>query len=674
MGFALSPVFAPPGQEADSESDPEERKDDGAKAGAEHRALLVQQNTKGDVFVQRVEWSRNPFLFAPAAKTSSAAVRSMAASRQASRKRRRATGSQFEDSEEDDESSDDASLGGGRLRRDAAARGNAAAGAEKHAGQNAPAPVPAPPVQMRLPCGIRCATAPLTSSPAGEGVAATSAWRGIKKYLKTTLRNNGLILTNVLSSQSDPADVDSTSCYPAGAAAFPAFVPEDSLRGFDLLRMDPSDIHATAAAAAAPNRAYKFDMGKGGVKMVGDPENFHLYMGSFRPECMEFLQKEPKSLWEIWKYAVKCNRNRAVDITDMRDFLRTEFKLIESLAPVDFVLPLQRRVADTHSRGSRTAARGPKARRNSSSSSDDSESEDDISEDDNSEDGGQSDAAHSNKTQNQGQPHPPRATFDGLYVVDCAGDAQLGYFRDQSKGYEVRMSRLQRRHGRGSGGDGDKGDVEKAQAKKSSALQVPYGALSTCMCVRRGGGPFTAADIELCGEESCLAPHYLIYRIDHSASRDAPRAAAKAPMARPGTTAAGAGKTGASTEAYYWGGAVRAAVPGATQETSGLHSPPARSTRAQFSAVKTPAAAPAPAMSQQSLSLSQLMFGSQHVPPTSQKQSQAASQSQALAEDENLGLDVTDNMMAVLNNNWNRAVGNTPFVDTALSSLLQARQ
>jgi hypothetical protein len=34
------------------------------------------------------------------------------------------------------------------------------------------------------------------------------------------------------------------------------------------------------------------------------------------------------------------------------------------------------------------------------------------------------------------------------------------------------------------------------------------------------------------------------------------------------------------------------------------------------------------------------------------------------------GLEVTDNMLAVLNNNWNRAAGNTPHVDPAASSLL----
>jgi hypothetical protein len=519
---------------------------------------------------------------------------------------------------------------------------------------------------MCLPCGIRCSAAASITTAAGTGSAGnttstTAAWREIKKYLKTTLRNNGLILSNVLSSQSDPADVNRASVYPAGAAAFPPFVSEDSLRGFDLLRMDPSDIHATdsssprASKSSGSSHGDRFG-GGGDLIMVDEPDRVHQYLAKFRPACMKFLQKEAKSLWEIWKYALQQNKGVAVDLVQMREILRSEYKLVESLAPVDFPLGPQHSAVGVASGAAKAPGKLKKTRRGSLSSSDASQS-----------DGTDSDVDPSNPAgqDREGQQHPPRATFDGLYVVDAACDAQLGYFRDQSKGYEVRLSRLQR-----SGGIGDTSQAAKLSGKTSSAA----GASALCGCVHSGRRPLTAADVPLCGEDGCLSPHFLLYRIDHSTPEDAPRAATKAPKARPGMVPGAAAKTSTavSGEPYYWGGATRATVPGATQETSGLQSPAARGARSQFSTVKTPAAAPA--MSQQSLSLSQLMFGSQHVPPTSQKQSQGASQSQAFAEEEDLGLDVTDNMMAVLNNNWNRAVGSTSFVDTALSSLLQARR
>jgi hypothetical protein len=657
-GFAIStlPQFSPRDEEhsdADAEEGTASAREEAGAAHREHRALLVQQTSRGDAFVQRVMWGRNPYT--PAARAVKLAARqssasnvsggvgaaSLSASQQAHRrqqKRKRKSvylrGSEDEEEDEDSESetSDRELPAHSKVIHSAGSGVNSVTAARKRVEENAHQDPP--PVQLCLPCGARIA--PL--SVLTEKGTSTVAWRAIKNYLQTRLRNNGLILLNALSSQCDVSNINDTDVsYPSGSRAFPPFVPEDSLRGFDLLKMNPRDVRSGARVGGAAR-----------VKSEVSAEQIIVAALQRLEECGAC------TLWELWQHVCSALDNEqrpVVSITDLRTMLSDEHTLLETILPTQPVgaphaaPPIQNK---------------PGGRENHADDLSETQASDAESQDFQiPRSSGQRASWPVSVKSEQAVPATVSSagTFDGLYVLPPPAEGRaLTYTRDQTLGYEVRMSRL--------------------MPPVGAQTSVEAGSAGRCLCdglPHRGG---VSQQLELCDSPHCVNAHRLVYRIARSSQQNTnsavrPRAVAAEPF-------------------YLLGQPMAPTADESPSVSASLQSPAALRTRSQ-QAPQTASRA-VPAMSQQSVSLSQLMFGtqtqsqtrtqapatqSQHAPsqtvpgkgatqpPGTAKKRQSAAITEAPP-----GLEVTDNMLAVLNNNWNRAAGNTPHVDPAASSLL----
>jgi hypothetical protein len=657
-GFAISTLprrSSPRGEEdSDAEDGTASAREEADAAHREHRALLVQQTSRGDAFVQRVMWGRNPYT--PAARAAKLAARQSSASndsggvgaaslsasqqahrRQQKRKRKsvylRGSEDEEEDADSESESSDQELPVPSKEAHDAGSGGNNSAAARK--GVEEKVPQDPPPVQLCLPCGARI-TALSVSSEKGT---STVAWRAIKNYLQTRLRNNGLILLNALSSQCDASNINEADVsYPSGSRAFPPFVPEDSLRGFDLLKMNPGDVRSSARVG-------------GTVRVKAEVSAEQLVA-----VALQRLEKRGAcTLWELWRHvcnALDNGQRPVVSITDLRTMLSDEHTLLETIIPTQPVGAPNAAPAIQHKPGG-------------------SESNaDDLSETQASDAESQDFQIPRGSGQRVSWPIPVKSergtagpvsstgTFDGLYVLPSPAEGRaLTYSRDQTLGYEVRMSRLMPPVG--------------AQAS------VEADGAARCLCYNMPHRGAVGQQMELCDSTHCVNAHRLVYRILRSP--------------QPNTTSStGRLKPGTAEPFYLLGQPMAPAAHESPSVSASLQSPATLRTRSQ-QAPQTASRA-VPAMSQQSVSLSQLMFGTQTQSqtqtqaPTTQPQhssSQAipgkgATQPPGTAKKRHAaalteappGLEVTDSMLAVLNNNWNRAAGNTPHVDPAASSLL----
>jgi hypothetical protein len=658
-GFAISTLprrSSPRGEEdSDAEEGTASAREEADAAHREHRALLVQQTARGDAFVQRVMWGRNPYT--PAARAAKLAARqsnasntsggvgaaSLSASQQAHRRQQkrkrksvylRGSEDEEEDEESESESSDRELPPLSKAIHSAGSGVNSVAAARKRVEENPPQDPP--PVQLCLPCGARIT--PLSVST--EKSTSTVAWRAIKNYLQTRLRNNGLILLNALSSQCDASNINDTDVsYPSGSRAFPPFVPEDSLRGFDLLKMNPGDVRSGAR--------------------VGGTVRVKAEVSAERVATAALSRLEEHgacTLWELWRQVSNALDNAqrpVVSITDLRTMLSDEHTLLETIIPTQPVGAPNAAPAIQHKPGG-------------------SENHaDDLSETQASDAESQDFQIPRGSSRRASWPVPVKSeqavpatvssagTFDGLYVLPPPAEGRaLTYTRDQTLGYEVRMSRLMPP-------GGAQASVEADDAERCTCDRMPH---------RGGVGP----QLELCDSPHCVNAHRLVYRIARSS--------------QPNTTSSAARlKTGTAEPFYLLGQPMAPAAHESTSVSTSLQSP-AAALRTRLQQVPQTASRAVPAISQQSVSLSQLMFGTQTQSPSQTQapvtQSQHASsqtilgksatqppgtakkrQAAALTEPPP-GLEVTDNMLAVLNNNWNRAVGNTPHVDPAASSLL----
>jgi hypothetical protein len=657
-GFAISTLpqaTARREEDSDAEEGTASAREEAGTAHRKHRALLVQQTSRGDAFVQRVLWGRNPYT--PAARAAKLTVRQSSSSnisggvgaassamsrqthrRQQKRKRKSVYLRGSEDEEEDEDSESESSdrelptpsiaahgVAGSSLNGSAAARKR-----EEESVVQEP-----PPVQLCLPCGARIA--PLSVST--EKGTSTVAWRAIKNYLQTRLRNNGLILLNALSSQCDASNINEADVsYPSGSRAFPPFVPEDSLRGFDLLKMNPAEVRSGARVGAA-------------VRVKSEVSSEQVVAAALQKleECGAC------SLWELWRH-VRTRLDNAqrpvVSITDLRTMLSDEHTLLE------IILPTQP-VGAPHA--APAIQNKPGGRENYADDLSETQASDAESQDFQIPRGSSRRASWPVPVKSERDTAGPvhsTGTFDGLYVLPPPAEGRaLTYTRDQTLGYEVRMSRLMPPVG--------------AQAS------VEADGAARCLCDNMPHHGAVGQQMELCDSPHCVNAHRLVYRL------------ARSPQ--PNTTSSAArSKAGTAEPFYLLGQPMAPAAHESTSVSASLQSPAALRTRSQ-QAPQTASRA-VPAMSQQSVSLSQLMFGTQ---PQSQSQTQApATQSQhapsqtvpgkgatqppgtakkrqsAAIMEAPPGLEVTDNMLAVLNNNWNRAAGNTPHVDPAASSLL----
>lgn len=635
-----------------------------------YSALLLQQSAKGDVFAQRVVWTVNPYLSTGgrcrtgSIDLSQSPGRASSSVQMVGRKRPNSYSQLGRNDDSDDESSTSrgnfayrthrkASLaaitsvtsGPARRRKNVfSQRGDGSdedsdASSDSHEGtpkRPAPTPVRAatlgtrdtlslqrsaneadsmPPVQTGLACGVRCFTAPSVLS---DGVAetggeakghASNAVKESKHYLKTVIRNNGLVLQNAVS-WTDISALHS-GIHPSGSGAFQPFVPEDTQRGFDLIKMFPEDLRLDLP----PLPSHKALLMKQAPPIVEGKQLVETHVSRISKELISYVEKEPKTLWELWKRALLTSDKR-MDVNTFRATLVGQLGLLES------VIPLSGEAAGLH----QSLNAGHSSADNSPHNSRDDESQQDI------------------------HPHMVGSatavcTFDGLLVQTAEKGAQSAdVYRDQSKGYEVRMSRPSR---------------NPSLPRINGVVEDEASAEERCSCVTNMSA-ILGGRAALCGERSCLMPHRLVYRLPaETAERVGPgsgSAAQKAPQGRRNNKAKAA-------EPFQWGSSL---LPPTAPSQSMASAAPARVTQSQSMSLSQALAqsqsqprSPAPASSQQRAAQSTGM------------RSQEPSQTPAVRTVEGQ-IDVTDNILAVLNNNWNRTLNQTAHQDPAKTSLLMS--
>ena len=642
------------------------------------KALLLQQSHRGDVFAQRVTWGVNPFrqarlgllpagpvgssasqtgvagLSTNAASLVAGAVSKKAPQRKPLKRKRPAHYLDSDDEEEEEESEDEV-----------ASLKNTTSGNEQGKGIGIGLPHSEsrglPPVQLNLPCGVRCyppentAVLSNTTSASSSSGKEESALKATKKYLKTVIRNNGLILLNAISANDSNlrASVEQqqqTHFYPSSCSAFPDFVPEDSLHGFDLIKMYPEDLRSDLPVLPS-HAAIRMEQSSPAVT-ARSAVNY--IVEHYQKEVRGYLEKEAKTLWEIWRFLLNLTDGKRLDINQVRQNLSlASYGLIETMVPTCSVVS---DVSDTAG-----------AKRNDADSI---HSESDAENSDKSlasSDLDTPDYLGDNKSLSVDSAQRRPRTFDGLYVREpCVDGANMEVYRDTSKGREVRMSRRK----------GLFGDIT-AGAKMTRTKSVA--AAHRCSCSQAHFMSVDLSELTLCGEKGCLLPHLLVYRLDRKTensvgieSSSATSTAAvvglpprsRTPINKNNTTSAKP-----KADVFYWGTSLApVTVPVAvTSET-------------QKSQTQTQSQQP---MSQLRFHLSQFSQASQQPASQtslmSQEMPKPLSQSQALtpaartpAPLPEVSLDVTDNILAVLGNQWNRSLEHTAFIDPARSSLVQA--
>ena len=640
------------------------------------KAMLLQQSHRGDVFAQRVTWGVNPFrqarlgllpagpvgssasqtgvagLSTNAASLVAGAVSKKAPQRKPLKRKRPAHYLDSDDEEEEEESeNEEASLN------------NTTSGNEQGKGISLPHSESRglPPVQLNLPCGVRCfppentAVLSNTTSAASSSGKKESALKATKKYLKTVIRNNGLILLNAISANdSNPTagaeQQQQTHLYPSSSSAFPDFVPEDSLHGFDLIKMYPEDLRSDLPALPS-HAAIRMEQSSPAVTTCSAVDYI---VQHYRKEVRGYLEKEAKTLWEIWRFLLNLTDGKRLDINQVRlNLCLASYGLIETMVPTCSVVSYFSDTAD---------AKRNDADSNHSESDSDNSANSLASSDLDTPDHGDNKSLSIEVTQRR-----PR-TFDGLYVREpCVDGSNVEVYRDTSKGREVRMSRRKSLPG----------DIT-AGAKKASTKSS--GATYRCPCSQANLMSSDLSELTLCGEKGCLLPHLLVYRLDRKTDNSvavettsATTTAAVVGLPPRGRTPISKNNTTSAkpkADAFYWGTSLTpVTVPvSVTSET--------QKGQTQSQSQSQP-------MSQLRFHLSQFSQASQQPGSQSYSMSQDApklmSQSQALtpaarapAPLPEVSLDVTDNILAVLGNQWNRSLEHTAFVDPARSSLVQA--
>jgi len=380
----------------------------------------------------------------------------------------------------------------------------------------------------------------------------------------------------------------------------------------------------------------------------------------YQKEVRGYLEKEAKTLWEIWRFLLGQTDGKRLDINQVRQNLRlASYGLIETIVPTCSVVS---DVSDT------TCA--------NKNDTDSMHSESDAEHSDDSLASSDLDASSHSHGENkkslvERSQRRPR-TFDGLYVQEaCVDGTNMEIYRDTSKGHEVRMSRR-----RNSPGNTETG-AKITNAKSSRPTR-------RCSCSEVNLLSVDLSKLMLCGEKGCLLPHLLVYRLNRNAGSSAgvesasaavvglpPRG--RAPISKNNNTTSATSKA----DVFYWGSSLApVTVPVSVSVTSDT-----QKTHSQFQSQSQSQSQP---MSQLRFHLSQFSQPSQQ--PASQSYSMSQSQepprtlSQALtpaarapaAPLPEVSLDVTDNILAVLGNQWNRSLEHTAFVDPARSSLVQA--
>ena len=673
LGYAVVSVPTQRGNQREQSKDPEgELLVDGNARNRErndrdqHAALLVQQSFKSDIFVQKVAWMVNPYVYKPTTTTANnkdttSAEVSRAASAAAIRrnKRKRLAHLRQDSDEESSEESEDEPLAPIRLSQQG-----------EHSSDVAQAVtvedfvLPPPPVQLGLPCGLRAypeqvcsssgstttSTTTASSSTVPSGGVTTSnnnnvtATAGIKKFLKTVIKNNGLILTNPLSSQSDAANTAQTSIYPAGSKQFLPFIPEDCLRGFDVIGLSLKDVHSYQPDTPVTTTKHET------MKKVSLQGNDLIdFLDAVKSECLKFISKEPRTLWEIWHFLLRLPQGVYLDLAELRVQLCILYELVEAVVPMANMLTKRRDQAKVSSVGRKRVHR-------SRGDSDDSGSE-----------SSESQCGHQFTSSTAGiqDDIPPCLTFDGIYVCSNeaeAGSKALGYFRDQSLGHEVRLGRVGPPTTALTSGNW-KG-VPRVGKDAQSTLKIEDDPLlSLCECKNVQLSTYTtdsASRITLCGSAACLGPHRLLYRIPTHTTADSSQPSLKS-KGRAGTVA---GRVKPSTESFYWGGGhpiPTIPTPSSPIVELSAQTPARPGAAGRYAAVFTPAA-----------KSSQYASTAARTAPFTQTAIKPRHPTHTALEDEE-HCDVTDNMLAVLGNNWNRvAVAQAQSVDPVETSLLQS--
>lgn len=623
-----------------------------SRSAPTHSALLLQQSHRGDVFAQRVSWSANPYrnarlgLSISAAQSSSGAQRgsivgrlsmggassvaAAVANRKApARKLKRKRPLHHRGGGSDDES-EESSSEGEEQEEEESHRKSAVASQQQLSSQVSQRQHQAdqqgavrwsglPPVQLQLPCGVRCHPSErgnlLDSTDAGrtgsDDNKRDSALKATKKYLKTIIRNNGLILQNAISVRdSNPSDPQNAShIYPSPSSAFLDFIPEDTLHGFDVIKMYPEDLRVDLPTLPSHTALVM----KQTSAAVNARSAVEYIVQHYKVELLAYLKKESKTLWEIWKFLLVKTEGKRLEINHLRQSLRSNCGLVETRVPT----------SGPHT--TETGAVKVRRERGSDQDSDGSPASSDLDT---------SPTSPSSSQHKTNRPVRPQ-TFDGLYVREPnAHRASREVYRDNSKGHELRMGR------------------RPAPTEEENAV-VQWG----CSCAAVNSQNTDLAKLALCGEKCCIIPHTLVFRIDKSPTTGDG-------VLHKGSRAGASAKSKPAAEAFYWG----SSLAPRTVPTSSLP--------------------PKPPLSQsqtQSQPMSQLRFQLSQVSQNSQTPFAQPSQSftpapRAPATTPGTkapvapepSLDVTDSMLAVLSNNWNRSLDHTAYVDPAQTSLLQA--
>lgn len=473
-----------------------------------------------------------------------------------------------------------------------------------------------PPVQTGLPCGVRCFTATSTGEELAAGDDASHCAdpvKDTKHYLKTVLRNNGLVLLNAIS-EADVVPPGTVRLYPAGSSSFPAFVPEDAQRGFDLIKMFPEDLRSDLPTL--PSR--KALLMKQKAPILTDRREGEIYLNGIKKELISFVEKEPKTLWELWKHALHSG-DRRVEVNAFRTALIGQFRLLESVVP-------QANAAEMH---------GGSA------------------------DPSLSDAEDSPQSSDEESRHGMRAsaatvsTYDGLYVkAPAQGETPLFVYRDQSKGKEVRMSR-------------PKGNTDECAGPDANTAGTDGSSPAEgCSCGAHIA-EIISGRLALCGDRLCLVPHCLLYRIPKGGSVGTTEGSQKQPKGRAGAAHSNRSK---SAEPFYWGSSLLPATAPPQLSSPQMGAQSLSQSISQSISQSQPRTPARPSAQQR---------GSMSTGLRSHSQAQSQSHSQVPgtpAQSFDGQMDVTDNILAVLNNNWNRAQGQTAHVDPAKTSLLMSVQ
>lgn len=153
----------------------------------------------------------------------------------------------------------------------------------------------------------------------------TRAFAAIHKYFygKDKLHEfQGLTLDAALSKELDMID----SGFPVGSKVFRRYIPEDALMGRDDLLLLPTDVRRDLPTL--PRQPHLLAVNAAPPKVTTLDEAEKLFR-QYSKNISQYIEKSPKSLWEIWKLLSVLSMKR-VDINLIRHILLFQAKYEET--------------------------------------------------------------------------------------------------------------------------------------------------------------------------------------------------------------------------------------------------------------------------------------------------------------------------------------------------------